>query len=229
MQCVEFEERLNAVLDDRRRPEWDAELRQHCEACIECRQLAVLYGALFDGFYAAAAPEAPADMAARVMAQLQPRPAYARRRAFVAGIMATAAALFVAVLPLVNQWRGPTEVQVAQAQQFPELPPGFTIHDFPLPFLEYLPLLFGEHSDEDVYAGLAKDTGRGLARMVLYVPGVGGQRGLIDVAADDADELIDEPAWAVQFSEGLRPVTESVAETFNLLMKALPVTELASR
>ena len=58
MQCEEFEDRLNAVLDERRRPEWDAELRLHCETCAECRQLAASYDALLDGFYALATPEA---------------------------------------------------------------------------------------------------------------------------------------------------------------------------
>ena len=58
MQCDEFEDRLNAVLDERRRPEWDTELSLHCENCAGCRQLAAAYDRLLDGFYALAAPDA---------------------------------------------------------------------------------------------------------------------------------------------------------------------------
>ena len=75
----------------------------------------------------------------------------------------------------------------------------------------------------DPYAGLAKETGQGLATVVLYVPGVGGTKGIIDVEAES------QPAWAVQMSEGLRPLTNSVTETFNLLLRSLPGSQLAAR
>ncbi len=45
MQCEEFEDRINAVLDQRERPEWDAELRLHFEVdAPDCRELATAYG-----------------------------------------------------------------------------------------------------------------------------------------------------------------------------------------
>jgi len=227
MQCVEFEDRLNAVLDERSRPEWDAELRLHCESCPGCRQLAVAYGALFDGFYALATPEAPSDMATRVMAELQPRPAYARRRALAAAIMATAAALFVAVLPWVDQWRKPTP-PVAAVPKPTLLDLMVALRDVPLPLVQFLPVVFSE-KDEEAYAKLAQQTGRGLARLVLAVPGGGGEPEMVDV---DFDSFGNEPAWAAM-SEGFKPVAGPVAdgmsEAISLLLKASPVTELASR
>ena len=63
----------NLVLDERGRPECDAELSLHVEKCAECRHVAALYGALLDGFYALSAPQAPADMAARVLVDIGPR------------------------------------------------------------------------------------------------------------------------------------------------------------
>lgn len=232
MQCVEFEDRLNAVLDDRSRPEWDADLRMHCQSCASCRQLVAAYGTLFDGFYALATPDAPVDMAARVMAELKPQPApHARRRALVAAVLVTAAALFVAVLPMVNQWRAPTPpVAVARPQQASLIELTQALRQLPLPFFAFVPVMFSPN-DEEAYAELAKETGRGLARVVLSVPGLGGRP---DVAGSDIDEigLGDEPAWAVM-SDEFRPVTgpvrEGVAEAINLLLKALPVTDLASR
>ena len=81
-------------------------------------------------------------------------------------------------------------------------------------------------AESDPYADLAKETGRGLATLVLYVPGFGGRRGIIDLPVNAADT---EPTWAVQMSEGLKPVTESVTETFNILLRTLPMTDLVGR
>jgi anti-sigma factor RsiW len=90
MQCEEFEDRLNLVLDERGRPECDAELSLHVEACAECRHVAALYGALLDGFCALSAPQSPSDMAARVLVDIGPRRSNARGR-MVYAALATAA------------------------------------------------------------------------------------------------------------------------------------------
>jgi anti-sigma factor RsiW len=231
MQCVEFEDRLNAVLDERSFPEWSAELRSHYESCASCRQLAAAYGALFDGFYALATPEPPADLTARVMAELKPQPApRVRHRALWAAALTTAAALFVAVLPLVDQWRQPKPpVAAAPLPQASLAELAKLLRNLPLPIFAALPVMFSPN-DEEAYAELAKRTGRGLARLVLASPRFGGQP---DVASDnDEFGLGDEPAWAVigdEFRPVTDPVSEGVAEALNLLLKALPVTELASR
>ena len=79
------------------------------------------------------------------------------------------------------------------------------------------------NTDEDPYAGLAKETGQGLATVIRYVPGIGGSMGIVDLSGTD------EPAWAVQMSEGLKPITDSVAETVNLLLRTLPAVVADSR
>jgi hypothetical protein len=235
MQCEEFEDRLNAVLDERRRPEWDAELRLHCDSCAECRQVAASYDVLLDGFYALAAPEAPADMALCVLAELGPRPTPARRWTAAAAALAMAACVLVVVAPLV---RGPSSAQKPAAMQTSEAVAAAphrgsaattghgaqaTLEQFPL-MPEWL--VDAEATGSDPYAGLAKETGQGLATVILYVPGVGGSKGIIDVEADGG---ADEPAWAVQMSEGLKPITESVTETVNLLLRIVPMAQFASR
>ena len=113
MQCEEFEDRLNAVLDERRRPEWDDELRLHCDNCADCRQLAAEYGNLLDGFYALATPEAPADLALRVLIEARPQPAAQRRMVVPAAALATAAVVLVAISPLV--WRASQQPSNATA------------------------------------------------------------------------------------------------------------------
>ena len=240
MQCEEFEDRLNSVLDERGRPECDPELRLHIENCPECRHIADCYSRLLDGFCALAAPQLSTNLCARVLAEAR-RPSQPARRATRAlGGLAVAGALVVAALPL---WRLSTRDVASRGARPPagrltsasagaarrgtgtvgaRQRGSFQLESLPL--LHHLSAL-GANKGDDVYGQLTKGTAHGLAAIVLYVPGIGGSRGIIDVEPN-ADE--SDPAWAVQMSEGLRPVTDSVTDTFNLLLKALPVTELAS-
>ncbi len=92
-----------------------------------------------------------------------------------------------------------------------------------------LPLLFPKlarrDKSTDPYALMVKQTGKGLAGLLLQLPGFGGLRGIID-ASDNAE---NEPAWAVQLSEGLRPVTDSVTKSLTILLEAFSVTDSAKR
>jgi hypothetical protein len=93
--------------------------------------------------------------------------------------------------------------------------------------LSHLPILPQDWIEApDPYEGLAKGTGQNLAAVMLYVPGIAGTKGIID-AETEASE--GEPSWADQMSEGLKPVSDSVAETINLILESLPVNQLASR
>ena len=255
MQCEEFEERLNAVLDERRRPEADAELRLHCENCPPCHQIASSYDALLDGFYALSCATAakslepadfgPSDLGVRVLAELRPVPAY-RGRSFIAIALATAATLLIALVPF---FRGTSQdppvglsVQRNASTQKTNLamvkrsgvrpqtsgPSTVAFASIPLASLPMVPelLSIARSEADDPYVDLAKETGQSLATVVLYVPGIGGAKGIMDI---ETDPEADEPAWAIQMSEGLRPVTESVTETLNILLRSFPVAELASR
>jgi hypothetical protein len=229
MQCEEFEDRINAVLDERKRPEADAELRLHCEACLDCRQVAAAYGRLLDGFYALAAPEADGDIAVRVLADLQPLPSARRRWAVAAASLAAAAGLLIAVMPLLRSGSlAPkadflARASIATSHQAGSRAMG-TLQSLDVNQLPIVPeLLALRTANEDPYAGLAKETGQGLAAVVLYVPGIGGSKGIVDASG------ADEPAWAVEMSEGLKPITDSVAETVNLLLRALPAAVSDSR
>lgn len=56
MNCHEFEDRLQRLLDERERPEADLKLRGHAEQCDECRQMLHVQEALFAGLRAWRAP-----------------------------------------------------------------------------------------------------------------------------------------------------------------------------
>lgn len=236
MKCEEFEVHMNEILDERRRPEWDEQLRAHGETCRGCRDLAAAYGMLFEGFFALPAPKAPADLAARVLEQMRPRPLVSPRLALLGAIFSTAAAVLVAALLMRGNDLVPgngIEEQVAQAPATvaplpattlppgaPHLPQWEKLEDVPIvgPWL-----MAGTNPADgsDSYAELAKGTGQGLAAIVLRMPGVAGSQGV----RPPAPAAVYGPGvWPLQVSEELRPFTESMTETFNLLLDALPLT-----
>ncbi|MEX0675852.1 MAG: hypothetical protein WD063_02175 [Pirellulales bacterium] len=232
MKCEEFEDRLNQALDQRRRPEWDADLRVHCDYCAECRELAAAYGVLLDAFYALATPEPPADLSVRVLDELRSRPSTSRRVSLATALVAmAAAALFV--LPVLHSVRdrsdeGPRRasgpVALRSTQRGNGSRAGWNEIDA-LPVVG--PVLVSISDDDettDPYAELAKGTGQGLASVVLYMPSIGSSPGMIS-----PNVVSGAPSWPQRVSEGLKPVTESVSETLDLLLRALPMSESASR
>jgi hypothetical protein len=226
MQCEEFEDHLNAVLDRRARVESDLELKLHIETCPDCREVALSYDALFDAFKRIREPQIADDFGARVLSCVRQSPSQVRWRFVAMG--ALAASLLVSAALLSTRTAPPKgDSSGILADNHPAAVAA--VHDAlgtieTLPILQTLSAL--EVENEDVYGELARETGSGLAAIVLYVPGIGGTRGIID--ADAGPEQGDSP-WAAQMSEGLKPVTDSVTETVNLLLKTLPITDLASR
>ncbi|HTM52527.1 MAG TPA: hypothetical protein VL175_00775 [Pirellulales bacterium] len=227
MQCEEFEDHLNAVLDRRERVDSDLELKLHIETCPDCRHVALAYDFLFDAFKRIREPQISDGFNARVLGQVhQPRRQASWR---VAAIGALAASLLVSVT-LLSTRVAPRAGDAAGVLADNHPVAVAAVHDAlgtieTLPILQTLSALEVEEN-EDVYGELAKETGSGLAAIVLYVPGIGGTRGIIDADASPAEG--DAP-WAAQMSEGLKPVTDSVTETVNLLLKTLPIMDLASR
>jgi len=68
MQCVEFEDRLNRLLDHRLSPDDDAQIVEHARRCESCAGMLNAQHRLFAGLRAMSR-RAPADLADRVMAR----------------------------------------------------------------------------------------------------------------------------------------------------------------
>ncbi len=175
------------------------------------------------GFFRASRAQTPVDLAARVLDEIQIKPLVSRRRlAFAGAAFSTAAAVLVAVFLT----RGGHQAQElaqgpAPAVNAPELPVQWTKLD-DIPVVGPLLLTMNDlDQNADRYEELAKETGQGLASVVLRMPGVAGPRG---VRPPGPPTLDGTGLWPLQVSEGLRPVRESVNETLNLLLKALPIT-----
>lgn len=229
MKCEEFEDRLNEVLDEHRRPEWDDRLRMHGEHCAACRELAASYGVLLDGLSALSTPHAPADLSHRVMADLQVRRKVSQYAALASAVLATAAAVMVAAWPMLPKFSTRRESPVTQVAL---QPPGAGYYGFDLAVLDGLPFIGPvwvaiHDGDEatDPYAELAKETGQGLATVVLYMPAI-GPTGLI---GPGPATMGTASVWPGPMSDELRPVRESLVETIDLLLQVVPLGDLASR
>src|SRR5262245_5448721 len=68
MQCAEFENRLNRLLDSRLSPDDDGPLNDHAHECEGCSSLLHAQHVLFSGLRASR-PGAPADLADRVVSR----------------------------------------------------------------------------------------------------------------------------------------------------------------
>ena len=98
MNCHEFEDRLQTLLDERERPEADLKLRAHAEECGLCRQTLHVQEALFAGLRgwrapamtlsAVAAAEAAVSAEVRVVAR-KPAPSFKQWISWVAAVAAT--------------------------------------------------------------------------------------------------------------------------------------------
>jgi|GEM_PF-5624828 len=247
MKCDEFETHLDEILDERRRPEWDAQLREHSACCPRCRDLASAYGVLLEGFRSMKTPECPADMSTRVLEShlSRPRLTFPARAALpaaaAAALFSTAAAILVAVFltrdaqheqvalvapPVAQAPIAQDPVAQAKVKQIEQI-------KFELEQWKKVPLVgavFASAADNDKstdpYEELAKGTGRSLANVVLRMPGIAGPRGVRPLQPSYGPEGVG--VWPTQMSDELRPVTASVTETFDLILDTLPITFWAS-
>ena len=100
MHCREFERRLNAALDERKRPEADTSLTAHAAECEDCRQFLEGQELLFVGLSRIAAPSLGCDFAPQVVAKAEMKRSPMvpfRARLLVATCLGSAAAMLVAL------------------------------------------------------------------------------------------------------------------------------------
>ena len=232
MQCEEFEDRLNAVLDERRRPECDAELRLHAEILPRLPpcggRLSHAARRLLRNFVA---PNAPADMPARVLAELHSQalaraaqlgvvglgPGHRRRsadRRGAAGASTAHRAGAGSASSRLRSSRWPSCKTPGRPSRPPRPPCSSRIAKetaspaWPRRAAAAWPPSCSTCRASAAAAESSMPRARSLARWR------GGR---------------EHATWAVQMSKGLKPLTESMSETFNLLLRSLPPTDSAGR
>ena len=116
MQCREFDDRMNDVLDRRQVPERDALLLRHAGECLPCRQTLCGQAALLAGLELGETPQPSSQFAAAVLVQASVIPvatiADTRRggkkwAGAIAAIVSLAAVVIVAVLINLSRQQGP--------------------------------------------------------------------------------------------------------------------------
>jgi len=96
MRCVEFEMRLNELLDERLPPESDPVLESHAVDCPQCGDLLSAHEALLDAAEGLARSPLRSDLAVRVAADLV-QPTGPRLGSWTWGLVATAAAVMISL------------------------------------------------------------------------------------------------------------------------------------
>lgn len=100
MRCDEFEVRLNQVLDRRRSPGGDPQLRDHAQGCPDCREQLATMGQLLDGLDLLEVPPLADDFALRVVSRVvPPAPNHPQRSSWLPSAVAVAAVLLLSLLP----------------------------------------------------------------------------------------------------------------------------------
>ncbi|MHB8970186.1 MAG: anti-sigma factor family protein [Pirellulaceae bacterium] len=99
MRCDEFDVRLNQVLDRRRSPESDPELRHHAQVCLSCQDQLAMTRRLLDGLDMLDVPPLADDFALRVVSQVVPASPLPHRSSWFSWSVAVAALLLIGLLP----------------------------------------------------------------------------------------------------------------------------------
>ena len=111
MRCSDFENRMQRLLDKRRRPELDGELIAHAQVCGNCEDVLSSQALLFDGLEYSELPAPSDDFSPRTVAHAQVASRTNTRRAnsrLVPIMLLSAAALFlIALLPISRQFAQP--------------------------------------------------------------------------------------------------------------------------
>ena len=210
MQCGDFETRLHDLLDLRQAPEADATLRQHAQACAECRELLVAMTAAVGELERWEIPAAPRELPHRVAAEIQPLQVASRQ-------------------PVKNWWRMAAAAATAAAVWLMWGMPGWRVLQQP-----EAPAVVQQQNDvgaqQDVAAGpmveattiaadklreLHEQTRESLALAWLAVPG------MTEPTPDEAPPPAQQATWGQELSETLSPVTRSTTGALESLWQTL--------
>jgi hypothetical protein len=124
MQCDQFEDRVQLVLDQRQDPEHDPQLRAHADVCPDCRQILGIQAQLLDALDMTEVPELPVEFSRQVVARVQPSvdaapTAVSRRIAPI--LLAVAASLVIGLFSAAVIWMSSDRSRLAQDDQ--DVPP----------------------------------------------------------------------------------------------------------
>lgn len=221
MHCLEFQHRLDAILDNRENPAADPQLADHATRCHRCRQLLAEHTELFAGLSQIKTPALDVSFARRVVASAVPQIARGTRRSRwmrpVAAILAAAAAMLIALsIVWVSRQR---ESSLADAEQAPaRIRGGFSGFAVATP----------PYTGRKATAAARPAPPVTIADVLLETPRLPNRlrnyRGALDefaVALPAAAQRLDE---IEQMAPGIRPLCASLEMIWDTLCRTIPTT-----
>lgn len=213
MQCREFEDRLNLLLDERRPPGGDPLLAEHAQSCETCGQLLAGHEALLMGvshWKRHRAPRPAGDFSRRVVADVVAADLVAAevvrpsRQAWLvaACLVATAAAVLLAVS--IAAWNSLGDGRVAEsAPAVAKAPDGS--------------LAAGEAA-----RSRAGGAGARPAALSLFAAPPGGYRAAIADVASTLPDAVERLDQVERYAPGIRPIRISFTMLLEALWRTLP-------
>jgi hypothetical protein len=227
MNCVEFEDRWNEVLDARLVGPSDLEhrLEEHAVSCASCRSISTRYQTLRQAIEALGPPAAPsAESSAKLLAMMLAAPVPAPRRParrlvrFAWVPLATAAALLILVRPGGTTRREPIATPTS---------PSPSIATPPAPFR---PIALALNDARTATIELALEASAPAARIGLEV--LGDRESSHDLASNPARRvdggLAPPPSELIQsvgerLNASVRPISGSARHAFSFLLGPPPL------
>ncbi|MGE0605591.1 MAG: anti-sigma factor [Pirellulales bacterium] len=219
MQCDEFENRLNDLLDARAAPEQDPQLAAHGEECQPCRALLAAERRLLQGLARNTLPTVAADFADVVVrrSRVPVRP----WRKYAA--WAVAASLLMAVgirWMTTGQIAGPTPTTIAKDT------PGGTSPDA---IGQQLPPLPGRTTPSR-YLAAAQETRQTFSEALLIFPTTPSVATSSTVAGPADDEPGEEAvSWPADVAECMEPLADTTGDALDFLLSVLPADAEAAQ
>jgi predicted anti-sigma-YlaC factor YlaD len=124
IDCRRFKARLDALLDERRRPEQDAQLRSHARHCPDCASWMESQTMVLAALESMADEQCPADFAFRVVQSIDAdRHRWSHWRRWAVAALALAAGLLLAFLGWRSPETAPNRPEAPMVKQSPPVPP----------------------------------------------------------------------------------------------------------
>ncbi|MEE3371129.1 MAG: hypothetical protein VX346_17485 [Planctomycetota bacterium] len=201
MRCLDFEERMQLLLDHRCRPDHDSELRMHAAVCAGCQQALEVQRSLFAQIAIASTTEFPGGMATAVLNQLAEE-RHARRQRLRRGLACTLAACLTVVLFMRHDFRQTAEMPKSTAPSGVTTQPVFSLPDTQQP---------PHHSQVEPNATADSKWPGQTVQLAL-------QQWKTPLAQWNANSSLS----LHQIADGLRPITSSFSIALNALRRTLP-------
>lgn len=221
MRCVDFEQRLNLLLDKRIDLSLGAgslpeSLEVHTERCEACRNLVAGYRAMLSGLAEEVQSTRPRQLVERVLADVLPQRRGLRTLPGWSSLVTAASIAVIVGLVVVSRWstpRGSLQSLPSVALQQSIVEPAVSVAGV-RPAVERRGFRFAAPSRLDIdQASLG---------VVLNFAGLGPVTFSAEVLES---HLAAKPAWVVEVADGLKPVTDSMTGTLNAIWQVLPRSE----